>query len=321
MSVNGIATYLIERMNSLEEETTSANISFLPGGFTTVAKSIASLAKHKKDWKIEVRENGPDFHMVFEDQLNIKIAKKHWNNFVECLDGRLGPLDKFDMNDAMVRASLGRYENDPQAKETFETKYRMEADITEFIREATDEITGKLVRDSRLLLHRSFREQPFVGVVNDIVTWERMLGRLRYVNESSTLLQRQDFEGSLRNLFGDLAEAYKDDIGGLQMLAKALKEKTSLADFEPFSKYQNLFGTKIQSRIGEVMLEFESVVDISFKAFSVIRTKSSAILEGVKEVSGVSVKGCEIESKFGIFTPRVLREIRDVVEDLEVLNG
>lgn len=80
---------LSTRMENLREVTTMADITYLPSGLGVVKAAIRDLARLKKDWNIEILEDGKGRKVIFEDELSVYVPHQYWNEFAEIFDGEL----------------------------------------------------------------------------------------------------------------------------------------------------------------------------------------------------------------------------------------
>ena len=295
MSVNEMATSIMNKMEGINETTVASDIAFLPGGFKPVVKAISGLSKTKRNWKPEVVDEDQDYVMMFEDALNIRVPKQHWDNFIGEMGNKIDGFKKFDMNEGIP-----------------------EFDISPFLVHTIVDESRRLLRDCRLAFRRAIKDRTmdFKSISLNISNWERIFEKRESMEESKILLKRHTFDADLSRLFSKLEEAYSEDIGGLQMLLEAIKDGKPLEGFEVFEDYPYLFGAIIKSKINGVDLIFESTLNNSFQPILCIRTKSSELLTEVRSIAPVILTEEGFRPRGRVFKTQFLSEFRDLVENL-----
>lgn len=72
---------LASLMVPLQEDTTSANIAFLPSGFLPARKQLRSIGKYKTQWHVKMLETVDEAEFLFEDRMKMKVGKQHLEAF------------------------------------------------------------------------------------------------------------------------------------------------------------------------------------------------------------------------------------------------
>jgi hypothetical protein len=72
---------LASLMVPLQEDTTSANIAFLPSGFKSARSELLKIGKYKSQWHVKMLETVDEAEFLFEDRMKMRVGKPHLESF------------------------------------------------------------------------------------------------------------------------------------------------------------------------------------------------------------------------------------------------
>jgi hypothetical protein len=275
--------------------TTSSNIAYLPGGFTTVSKSLQGLAKKKKDWDIEVLENGDDYDVNFDKELGVKVKKEHWPEFLSHTKESLGDFAK-------VRKVRG-------------------ADLGHFLKEAIQEEVDILLGELREALLDKLKVSEVRNASMCASYWESVIKPTYIAKDPRAAFGYNTMVADVDGLIKEAAKEYAGDVGGLQELIHKIQENKSLSGVDIFKKYPFLFSVNMVSGRKGGKIVFEATVDIRGNKFISVITKDKELLERLSELPGMRFFGLRkmVAPKGGIFSRRDVESIKECIdtEDLK----
>jgi len=279
MSFYDLATSLGE----ISEETSMSDIAYLPTQLGAVKKKLGDLSKLKPDWKIDVLENGDINRVCFEDAFSIDVPTMHWDNFLEIFDNC--DISNGYMN---LRSILNEAMED-------------ELDNT------TDELKPTLIR--------AFTNPPFDQVDEDIDKW-KVRFNVESFKEQNTVISHNNKKANLLKLYSELTASYEGDLGNLEMLITAFRDKTPLSAFEVFKDYDYVYGARILSNHMGVSMLFEATVDFTFVISESIYIEDQDIVDDVEADSrNIKVVGNVIYPRGERFDTNFYRILNDIIED------
>ncbi len=266
-----------------EEATTMDNISYLPGGGSTIKAAIHNLTKVKNEWNIEVLEEPKKNHVSFEKQLNISVLKPHWNEFTGIFGGKL--------QSGMIS-------------------------LDSFIKEAIDNQTDAVRTQSKVKLYKMTTKGVFKQIENAVIDWTRVFG----MRSSSTtkaaisvLGRKKDIQSFIKRFYNRL----EDDKGSLEMFLDAIENEDSLQQFPLFDSYEYLYGQRIVSKYEGVELIFSSYVDFMYHSNqSIYISNIDVIDELLSDNRGLKSEGSVVYSSSGTFDMKIFRKIKEYIDDL-----
>lgn len=295
MSLYNLATKLrdIERERQkqrLIEATTIDAISFIPAHLGTVKAKIQSLAKEKPEWGIEVLED-VDFNVLqIENRLRITVPKEYWDSFQEIFDGKL------DSNCYLNLRAL----------------------LNEDMREVIEDDMRDLRKGLKPALTEMFNEQDFKSLDKAVNVWKSWFQVSSYkTRENKGPVVSCERKGKdIQRLCGKLLREYGEDKGGLEMLLEDVDSNRPLNAYDVFKDYDFLYGTRIQSRLDNVPMIFEAMIDIAFNLSQSIYIGDKEVLDEIEEqITTVKRVGNVLYPVGGQFNPGFFRALKDIVED------
>lgn len=276
-------------LQSINEITTTANISYLPSGFTTIKPMLQTLAKKKREWNIQVLENGEDYDLAIEDQINIKIPKKYLYKFKE--DSGF---------DVLATKSLN-----------FD-KYLGEA-VEDEIKSKVEQVRGALY-ELLISVPISTADQSleyFINIFNGQVTSS--------ISDKSSILNYATLEDDIDALVNKIVSKYKNDVANLDMLYTALKSKSPLNAFEVFNKYDNLFSGVVVAKYKNTQLVYMISVNTQFQTTSMIQIDNEIAIDRLDDEQDFktdNIKKVFSRNREVIFNTRQINTIKTTLDEV-----
>jgi hypothetical protein len=246
---------VIQEMN--EQTTTSADIAYLPSGFTSIETMFRKLAKEKPVWDMEVLDEPEHYKLKVGDRLHITVPKKHVNTFKQ-----ESGIDDFGMK---------------------------EINLSKYVAEAREVDIGGLLNDVEELLYSLLAKPPMLTVDEDLAAWNKAFPGM-YLRVKSAALNTNSLEADIVSLIKLLQLKMHDDVGSLQLVLESLKRQTSLAKFDVFEDFSYLLAGVMKSTYKGTDLIFEGLVDMSFGMSEKIYTTNSVVLDAMEEIKLVKVR-------------------------------
>lgn len=272
---------LITNMDQMDEETYMSAISYLPAHFGSTKKAISALARLKLDWNIDILETEDGRTVFFEKDLKINVPNEHWDNFLEIFDGK---LENSCLN------------------------------LHAILYEAMNDEINDLIRDLKPTLIRAFTRPPFDEIEEDANRWKVRFKVDSYMQQSvpvSYATKKRD----LMKLYQNLLKAYENDIGNMEMLIEAFRDKTPLSAFDIFKQYDYIYGTRIRSNfLGTAML-FEATIDMTFVISETVFIDDQDIVdEAESDIKSIKVVGQVIYPRGDRFDNNFYRILYDIID-------
>lgn len=266
-----------------EEATTMDNISYLPGGGTTIKAAIHNLTKVKNEWNVEILEEPKKNNVSFEKQLNISVLKPHWNEFTGIFGGKL--------QSGMIS-------------------------LDSFIKEAVDNQTDAVRTQSKVKLYKMINKGVFKQNENVVIDWTRVFGIRSCVTPKvaiSVLNRKKDIQDLTKRFFNRL----KDDKGSLEMFLDVVENEDSLQQFPLFDSYEYLCGQRIVSKYEGVELIFSGYIDFMYHLNqSIYISNIDVIDELLSDHKGLKSEGNVVYPSSGMFDMKIFRKIKEYIDDL-----
>jgi len=227
MSLYDLATKI--EFSRIDEDTTEANIAYLPCHVGATKDALRKLARAKIDWGIEVLETKEGFTVVFEDALTVTVPGNYWNAFQHLLDEQ--ELSKTVKLQCLL---------DEQGEE--EQKH---------LQNLRDEL--------RKALRGFYSRKEFQEVFQYVDSWKRLWPDSRFIDlPKSVRIQFQKQNKDLIRLEEEIFAAYSDDRGGLEQTIESLTIGRSVEMLDGFKGYDFLYGARLEKHdigILEVMCD------------------------------------------------------------------
>lgn len=281
--IQGLANKIIQSVN---ETTTTANIAYLPSGFVPVRKALATLAKKKKKWNIQILDDlvNESYIVKLEDALSISVKKKDWVSFQENIKGRIVSGDTYMID-------LGGFLNEQN-----------ENDLRALFKELEGELYGMLV------------VPPVSTIDNDISTWLRKFKVTSYQTSDNTLLKYETLEKDMKLLIKSIESSYGDDRGSLEMLISSLEQKRPLGTFDNFDNHEYLIGSSMRSSYGKIVLTFECYVNMSWIISERVIINDDEIADQMEGYPTVKIVNGVMYPKDKTFKASILKALKDEID-------
>ena len=262
------------------------SVAYLPGGYSTAKNMIRALAPVKKKWKVKVLEEDDDFHVMFEDALNIVVPKLAYDEF----------------NDKVIAV-----------------KGKKGIDLAEMINEARSEDIHKLYARLTHVLNIDLRENRQIKRTLVLMNyWLSVFSSSNFLPMSGQVaVQLNAYNKSVRGLAKRIQNIHTDDVGTLQMIIKAIQDDRPLNAFEPFQEYDYLVGCRIQSEYEGIVMIAEFTVNMGMVATNSIYIESQDVLDELEAYRTIKVVKDMVFPVGEMFKPALFNNIRDIIDDLD----
>lgn len=290
---------------NINDDVTSGNITYIPGGFATVKKAVKTLSKKKHEWGVEVYEDNDFYRVVFEDALVVNVPRRSWTEFVDGMglkeeNGRYTLLECLESNIYEGKIDVSNV---------------MKSDISEEWTKALDKI---LATFKGLLIRKGFSLFE-----KEVSNWKATFDVLEEADWSKSLLSYSTLREDMILLENRLKEEYVDDLGGLEILCCRLEEGNLDLIFDLMGDPNYLLSAHVDSKVNETDLRFEILMDKKFRLYENVFTCGGQIIlesSGLKDF--VIMKKIILPSN-GLFGISGMLKLKQVAEGkyLEGNNG
>ena len=265
------------------EDTTMANVTFLPSGLGAVKAAIKNLAKVKKDWNIEILETEKGKKVMFEDQLSIFVPEQWWDDFSMMFDEQL------------EHGKVGLYK---------------------YLNEAMEDEAEELREEIRPALTKMFEEKQFRAVDKAAEQWHARFGAVQYRPSKNVLVKAETKRQDIQRLVGAIHKAYGEDRGNLQILLEAISNSTTLNSFNIFKEKNFLYGTRILSRHDSSDLMFEATIGMDYIMNQSIIVGNEEVLDELAKFRNIKIVKNVIYPVNKVFDAQILYDLDDALEDV-----
>ncbi len=157
------------------------------------------------------------------------------------------------------------------------------------VKEAVSQDLRRLRDELKTQLDKLFSGEDFLLMENHFASWKSAFG-IRGFRTHMVAVPIEDKNRGIRRIYGDLLRKYGDDKGNLEMLISAIEEGRPLGQFEVFNKFDNLFGSRVESKFSGVKLVFEETIDFIYDPSQSIYIEDPRVLDSVEEQFGGTIK-------------------------------
>jgi hypothetical protein len=279
-----------EFINSIiRETTTSSDISYLPGGFTTMAGYMQTLSRMKPRWNVKVLEETDNYRVMFEEHMNVIVPKTSWDEFT----------DKVLKLKSPAKADLT-------------------VDLGSYLKEAKAQDLGKTVKELDHALMKVVAEPPILESDINMARWSEIFGVEKYIT-ADVLLRYEQLENDIQKLTLKLKEEYAVAVGHLQMIVDALEDKTPLSSYDVFSSYDYLTGSIARSNFGGVILVFQTFVDLNFDRSEKIQILNAPeVMDELSTLKNVKVVKNEVYPIGEGFQTSLFSKLEDIIKGVKL---
>lgn len=242
----------IRRLKLLEATSMDA-VTFLPSHMGVVRAKVKELSKLKQKWSLEILEDDVGNKDVrIGDALRIIVPKEHWECFQEMFIGELNNDAELNLKDLLVEA--------------------MEDDLKD------------LRSNFKPVLVEMYNEKRFNALDRAIKVWQGRFGINRLMTNRGRVIVTPEHKGrDIQQLYGKLLRIYKEDRGGLEMLIADMENGRPLGAYDVFKKYDYLYGSRAESDHNDVVLIFETSIDMTFIVSESIYVGDEEVLDEIED--------------------------------------
>jgi len=280
MNLNEFSTRIVRY---LKEDTTSANISYIPGGFSSTRSAIAALSKVKKDWNITILDQGDLYEVAFENSLKIGINKEDYKEFNE---------------------------------KVLQIEGLTQIDLTQMLNEEVNTFTEDTVAETQIALTEKLVRIPQVQVIlKSVAAWKREFPGSVVQPYPKCAISTSTYYKDVEKISKQLAAS--GEIGNMQLIVDGIENATALNTVPPLSQYEYLVGDIFKSTYEGIPLEFHSFVNLSFRVTQFIIVENEALLDELEYYSRIiKIAGTVVYPIQGIFNNTFFGNIRATIDDL-----
>lgn len=245
----------VERVRRVKllEATSMDAVTFLPAYMGVVRAKVKELSKLKQKWGLEILEDDNGNRDVrIGDALRIIVPKEHWDCFQEMFKGELNNDAELNLKDLLV--------------------------------EAMDDELSDLRADFKPALIDMYNGKRFTSLDRAIKVWRGRFGINRLTaNRSRVIVTAEHKDRDIQQLYGKLIRVYKEDRGGLEMLIADMSNTRPLGAYDVFKKYDYLYGSRAESDHRDIVLIFETSIDMTFIVSESIYINDEEVLDEVED--------------------------------------
>jgi len=276
-----------ELVNILEEAgaaassgTTMAAISYQPGSFNDVNRKIKSLNKNEIDLNI-CEDNDNNSRRVLFDELEYTVSNDDWDEFEKnVLRGQKeGPMVLAELNEDL------------------------------------DEEYDRAINSLQESLIEAYDTQPLEQLESRILGFKNMFGLKKYLKKDA-LVDYQDKQNDLYRVLKDIKKAYPTDVGYIELITKALDEKTPLTMYAPFKNTDLMYGTRIKSNYRKVGLIYDVSADTTFDLSETLWIDDPEIIDRLEEDTRVKIINKQVFPEGGRFDKKFFITLKDVIDEV-----
>jgi len=267
----------------INEETDSADISYLPGSFDTAQSLVRDLSRIKKRWNVEILEDEDSYKVMFEDALKVTIPKQYFEDFNKNVIKVTG-VTVVDLTGVLNES------------------------IMEVSKSAYDRLHKALTQDFK----RSTNVMRSLTLMN---TWLRTYRNSRFVPSTDKVAIRlETFDADAKKLVTTLKKTYGEDLGGVDTLVDAIENGRAIGHAQG---YEYIVGTKIQSAHLDVRLTLELRMNTSMVPSQEIYIDSVEVVEALATYRTVKTLYRKVFPVGQMFEPSIFGNIKDVIDDVD----
>lgn len=255
-----------------------ANISYLPAQVGGTVTAINNLFGDTDSLDVEIFDDKDGNRTaVFTRKLGVKVNKKDWDSF--------GKLFKMPL------------EHGKKAMKIVEAKG---AEEDKKVEKAIKAITDLFMSDPTISACRKSTRNFLYNTV--------YVKRLPFNSLGAVEIEA--------NVAGDMIkQCYGQDLGNLDLLTKAIREKSPLNTFDCFSMFDYLYGQKIQAKYMEAQMIFESYVRFDYTSSERLYIDDIDIIEELKDDNGVVIANRMVHPVATNFGENFWTKLKGIIED------
>jgi len=270
----------------INEETSAANISYIPGGFLKTKQAIIALATKKPEWKINILEKDNKYDVRFEDVLSIIIHKDDYDDFNTKVCNVKG-LKLVNLSSVLNEA--------------------VQQDVQSVLEELTKALSTRL--KEQFVIENSFYLAS---------SWKRIFGGSSQPSQARTLLSIDGFNRDIQKTIERIKLNYLDDVGEMERAIEAIQDKTPMNDIDLFEGYDYLLAQDYTTTYQGVNMRFVCAVNMAWQPVEEIWIDDIEVIDELAYYRRfVKPLHKSVKPVNGFFNTAIFEAIVDIIQDLK----
>ena len=184
------------------------------------------------------------------------------------------------------------------------------------MKEAVDEDLGRLRKELKTQMVKMLNRDQFQVTADAARAFQSVFGTGNpRTQRTAVTIERQQRDA--QKLYGDLLREHGEDKGSLEMVISAIQEGMPLGQFAGMSKYNNLYGTRVEVKFQGITLIFEAKVDFIYDPTQTLYIDDEELLDRIEEDFGSIIKRKKnvIYPVGGKFDPDFFKQLKSMMSD------
>lgn len=186
------------------------------------------------------------------------------------------------------------------------------------MKEAVDEDLGRLRRELKTQMVKMMNRDEFAVTSHAAQVFQSVFGSGRPRTQRTAITcERQQKDA--QKLYGDLLREHGNDKGSLEMLISSMQEGRPLGQLTGMTKYDYLYGTRVEVGFGDITLIFEAKVDFIYDPTQTIYIDDVELVDRIEEEFGSIIKRRKnmIYPVGGKFKPDFFKQLKSMIQEPE----
>lgn len=190
--------------------------------------------------------------------------------------------------------------------------------VEDTVAEAKSELVHNIYSKLMRVMTNDLRENKQVKKTIVLLNyWLSLFPSSKYLSISSSVaVNLGSYDRSIRDLINRIKNIYSDDIGNLQMLMNAIQNDMPLNAHAPFSEFEYVVAVRVQTEYQGIVMIPEFTVNLAMIPAQSIYIESSDVLDELGSYRTVKVIKDMIFPVGQMFQPSLIRNIKDIIDDL-----
>lgn len=184
------------------------------------------------------------------------------------------------------------------------------------ITEAVDDDLSRLRKELKTQMVKLVNREEFQVTADAARNFQAVFGvGAPRTQRVAIKIERQQKDA--QKLYGDLLREHGDDKGSIEMLIAAMQEGRPLGQFTGLTKYDYLYGTRIEVKFQGIQLFFESKVDFIYDPTQSLYVGDDELVDKIEEELGRSIKRRKnlLYPVGGKFQPDFFEQLKSMMSD------
>jgi hypothetical protein len=218
--------------------TDSSNIGYIPSEIGRSDDELKRLAKKKRKWNVKTEQTANERVLNFEDYKRFIIKETDWDLF--------------------QRQTFGK-----KLKEFKD----FTADLTPFLNEALDEELAQAQQELKHTVVSLLNSELLSSQRHKIASFVKAADQqhLNFSEVGQCVFSEPDVSQQLSHFLSFVDQAYKNDLGSIQLLTNTILNGEPLQGLPLFSKFDNLTGTSISGYVSNDPIAFSSSISFDYR--------------------------------------------------------